>query len=213
MDLNNISNKEEKEKLAEKILDYVKDGQTIGFGSGSTSYITIMKISEKLKKDNIKIKAVPTSNEIQDLCKENGIETISLAAAKLDWAFDGADEVDPCGNMLKGRGRAMFKEKLNILSSPKTYILVDHTKLVQNIGEKMPVPVEVFPDAISYVADALEKIGASETTFRGMTDNENAILDAKFDVITPDLEKRIKSITGVIESGLFLGYNVEVIKL
>ena len=106
----------------------------------------------------------------------------------------------------------MFKEKLNIINSPKTYILVDKTKLVKSLGEKHPVPVEVFPSALKYVSSELKKLGAEETVFRGMTENENAILDAKFEKIDLKLEKQIKEITGVIESGLFIGYNVEVIK-
>ena len=105
----------------------------------------------------------------------------------------------------------MFKEKLNILSSPKTYILADKTKFVENLGEKHPVPIEVFPSAMKYVANELTKIGATETVFRGMTDNNNAILDTRFEKITKELEKQIKLIPGVIESGLFMGYNVEIL--
>lgn len=211
MDINSIVNKEEKEKIAEKIIDKVKNNQTIGFGSGSTSYLAVLKIAEKVKNENLKIKAVTTSDEIEKLCKENNIETISLVQANLDWAFDGADEIDKENNMIKGMGRAMFKEKLNILSSPKTYILADETKFVENLGEKHPVPIEVFPSAMKYVANELTKIGATETVFRGMTDNNNAILDTRFEKITKELEKQIKLIPGVIESGLFMGYDVEIL--
>ena len=130
----------------------------------------------------------------------------------IDWCFDGADEIDPEKNMIKGMGRAMFKEKLNIVSSKKTYILVDDTKFVTKLGEKHPIPVEVFPSSMKYVSNQLTKIGASETVFRGMTENNNAILDAKFDNIDETLEKKIKQIPGVIESGLFYGYKVEVLK-
>ena len=211
MDINSIVNREEKEKIAKKIIDKVKNNQTIGFGSGSTSYLAVLKIAEKVKNENLKIKAVTTSDEIEKLCKENNIETVSLVQANLDWAFDGADEIDKENNMIKGMGRAMFKEKLNILSSPKTYILADETKFVENLGEKHPVPIEVFPSAMKYVANELTKIGATETVFRGMTDNNNAILDTRFEKITKELEKQIKLIPGVIESGLFMGYDVEIL--
>ena len=211
MDINSIVNREEKEKIAKKIIDKVKNNQTIGFGSGSTSYLAVLKIAEKVKNENLKIKAVTTSDEIEKLCKENNIETISLVQANLDWAFDGADEIDKENNMIKGMGRAMFKEKLNILSSPKTYILADETKFVENLGETHPVPIEVFPSAMKYVANELTKIGATETVFRGMTDNNNAILDTRFEKITKELEKQIKLIPGVIESGLFMGYDVEIL--
>lgn len=212
MNINDITNFEEKEKIAEKIINNVKNNQTIGFGSGTTSYIMCMKIAEKIKKENLRLKAVTTSDEIENFCKENNIETISLSEATIDWSFDGADEIDEKGNMIKGLGRAMFREKLNILSSPKTYILADHTKFVKEIGKKNPVPVEVFPSALKYVSEKLKKIGANETIFRGMTDNNNAILDAKFDMIENTLEKQIKLIPGVIESGLFIGYNIEIVK-
>ena len=105
------------------------------------------------------------------------------------------------------------KEKLNIVSSPKTYILVDHTKFVDKLGEKCPVPIEVFPTAMNFVSSRLEQIGAVDIEFRGMTENGNSILDTRFDDISDDLERRIKIIPGVIESGLFVGYNTEVIGL
>ena len=206
-----ISNEDEKINIAKKVAEKVKDGEVIGFGSGSTSFLTIKEIAKKIKNENLKIKAVITSDEIEKLCKENNIETISLVQANLDWAFDGADEIDKENNMIKGMGRAMFKEKLNILSSPKTYILADETKFVENLGEKHPVPIEVFPSAMKYVANELTKIGATETVFRGMTDNNNAILDTRFEKITKELEKQIKLIPGVIESGLFMGYDVEIL--
>lgn len=212
MDIDKITNKEEKLALAKTIAEKVKEGQTIGFGSGSTSYLAAIEIGKKVNKENLKIKAIPTSKEIEDVCNEYKIEIGNLLENKIDWAFDGADEVDEERNMIKGMGAAMFKEKLNIINSPKTYILVDKTKLVKSLGEKHPVPVEVFPSALKYVSSELKKLGAEETVFRGMTENENAILDAKFEKIDLKLEKQIKEITGVIESGLFIGYNVEVIK-
>lgn len=212
MDINHITNKEEKLKLAKKIAEKVKDGETIGFGSGSTSYLTAIEIGKRVKKEGLKITAIPTSNDIFEVCKNYDIKVGSLVEDKIDWSFDGADEVDKQKNMIKGMGAAMFKEKLNILNSPKTYILVDDTKFVDKLGEKHPVPVEVFPQAVKYVSEKLIEIGAIETVFRGMTENDNAILDTKFSKIDKDLERKIKEITGVIESGLFIGYNVEVVK-
>ena len=212
MDLENIDNREEKEKLALKILDKVKNGDTIGFGSGTTSYLTAIKIGEKVKKEKLNIIAIPTSKQIKEVCIKYGIKIGNLIENEMDWSFDGADEVEIKTNFLiKGRGAAMFKEKLNIISSPITYILVDKSKFVNNLGEKCKVPIEVFPSAMKYVSDEIKKIGAIEITYRGMTENNNGILDVKFEKIDKDLEKKIKSITGVIESGLFLGYNIEII--
>ena len=212
MDINEITNKEQKIILAKIITDKVENGQTIGFGSGSTSYLTAIEIGKKVKEKKIKIKAIPTSQYIEDVCKEYGIEIGNLLENNIDWSFDGADEVDENNNMTKGMGKALFKAKLNILNSPKTYILVDNTKLVKKLGENHPIPIEVFPSALNYVSQELKKLGAVETTFKGMTENNNSIIHAKFNNITEKLEKQIKQITGVIESGLFIGYNVEVIK-
>ena len=212
MDIEKIDNKEEKIKLAKEIAKKVQDGQTIGFGSGSTSYLAAIEIGKMVKEKNLNIIAIPTSKEIEEVCSKYGIKIGNLVENEIDWSFDGADEVDENNNMIKGMGAAMFKEKLNIVSSPITYILVDNTKLVKKLGEKHPVPVEVFPQAMKFVAEELKKIGAKEITFRGMTENNNAILDSSFEVITDELEKKIKEIPGVIESGLFINYNVEIIK-
>lgn len=212
MDIDKITNKDEKQQLAYKILENVKDGQVIGFGSGTTSYLAAIEIGKKVKAENLKITAVPTSKEIEDICKEYEITIGNLLENKIDWAFDGADEVDPNGRLIKGKGAAMFKEKLNIVSSPITYILADDTKFVTRLGEKSPIPIEVFPSALNYVSSELKKLGANEITYRGMTENENSILDTKFKNIEDDLEKKIKLIPGVIESGLFIGYKIKIVK-
>ena len=214
MDLDKITNREDKEKLATKLAEKVKDGETIGFGSGTTSYLTAIAIGKKVKEEGLNITAIPTSNEIEEVCKKYDIKIGNLVENKIDWSFDGADEVDPRNRMIKGMGAAMFKEKLNIVNSPITYILVDDSKIVEKLGEKHLVPVEVFPSAMGYVSEELKKLGATETIFRGMTENENAILDTKFDSLEDDeLEKKIKLIPGVIESGLFFGYNVEIMRV
>ena len=135
-ELDKITNLEAKQKIADKIVDKVEDGQVIGFGSGSTSYLAAIAIADKIKKENIHILAVPTSIEIKMLCAQLGIPTTSLFANKPDWSFDGADEVDKRNWLIKGRGGAMFKEKLNIANSPITYILVDESKKVDKLGEK-----------------------------------------------------------------------------
>ena len=212
MDVNLITNKEVKTKLAQKILSKVEAGQTIGFGSGSTSYLAALEIIKVVNEKDLSITAVTTSEDMEELCKSNGIKTVTLSEAELDWAFDGADEVDENNRLIKGRWGDMFREKLNMVSSPITYILVDNSKLVKNLGETSPIPVEVFPSAIKYVSGELEKLGTTEILYRGISENGNAILDARFNDIADDLEKKLKVIPGVIETGLFIGYNVEIIK-
>jgi ribose 5-phosphate isomerase A len=213
-----IINKTGKLKLAEQIAAKVKDGDIIGAGSGSTVYLALFAIAERVKKENLNVRIIPSSLEITMTCSNLGMPVTSLLEDKPDWAFDGADEVDPNRSLIKGRGGALFKEKLLIRSSLKNYILVDESKLVEKLGSKFPVPIEVFPGALFYVESALRDLGITDITLRAakgkdgpiITENGNFLLDARFDYIPADTEQKIKSITGVIESGLFINYDVEV---
>ena len=216
-----ITNEKEKIVLAKKVAEKVKDGDCIGFGSGSTSYLAIIEIAKKIKDENLKITAIPTSYEIKLLCNSLEIPTASILEKKPDWSFDGTDEFDKNNWLIKGRGAAMFKEKLNIKASKKVYILADSSKFVNKLGDKFSIPVEIFPESINIVQEELNNIGAIECSLRKgkgkdgpiVTENNNLILDVKFPNIDRDLEQKIKSITGVIETGLFIGYqNIEIIK-
>ena len=207
----NISNEDEKKKIAQRIAQKVKDGEVIGFGCGSTSYLAVKEIGKKIKEEKIKILAIPTSYEIKMLCTELEIPTTTIMEHKPDWCFDGADEVDANNWLIKGRGAAMFKEKLNIANSKITYILVD---------TNFPIPVECYPLALNSVKEKLIELGAIEIKLRQalkkdgpvITENNNLILDVRFTEIYETLEKDIKDITGVIESGLFTNsYNIEII--
>ena len=214
-----IQNREVKEKIAKKMAEKVQNGDVIGFGSGSTSYLTAIEIANKIQTENIKITAIPTSYEIKMLCTYLNIPTATLDEKKPDWCFDGADEVDHDNWMIKGRGAAMFNEKLNIKSAGKTYILVDENKIVNKLGTNFPIPVEVNPKAINLVKQEIYNMGARNIELRlaqkkdgpVITENGNLILDVQFDNIDETLEKRLKNITGVIETGLFIGYNVEIV--
>lgn len=214
-----ISNREEKERVAEIISSMVNDGDIIGAGSGSTAYLALTKIAERVKNEQLRIRAIPTSQEIRMTCTRLGIPITSLWEHKPDWTFDGADEIDTEHNMIKGRGGAMFKEKLLISSSPRTYIIADPSKMVTKLGTHFPVPIEIFPEALTYVEEVLRAYNPKEIKLRMaegkdgpvITENGNLILDAWFDNIPDNLERSIKSITGVIESGLFMHYNVQII--
>ena len=146
---NQISHKEDKIKIADLIASKVENGQVIGVGSGSTSYLALTRIAERIRTERLSILAIPTSLEIRMTCAQLGIPVTSLFSHKPDWTFDGADEVDSHFNLIKGRGGAMFKEKLLISSSPQTYILVDPSKKVERLGAKFPIPVEIFPEALT----------------------------------------------------------------
>ena len=217
---NNVDNKEEKIKLAKRMAKRVKDGEVIGFGSGSTSYLTVIEISKRVKEENLKIKAIPTSNIIKKLCDELKIETVTLDEIKPDWCFDGADEIDSHNWLIKGMGAALYKEKMNMKNSNENYILVDNSKFVERLGEKHPVPIECKKDKIDSVKEEVKKLGALNIEIRKsntndgylITDNGNYILHVWFDKISADLEEKILQIDGVLESGLFIGYDIIVIK-
>jgi ribose 5-phosphate isomerase A len=214
-----IINREGKQKVADKIAEKVKDGDILGVGSGSTVYVALLAIAKKIKEERLNIKAIPTSVEISLFCSKLGIPLTTLYENRPDWLFDGADEVDPKHNLIKGRGGALFKEKLLISSSPVNYIIVDDSKLVKKLGTNFPVPIEVFPEALLHVEEELQKLGTTSLLLRPakgkdgpvITENGNLLFDAHFAEITDDLEIKIKSITGVIESGLFINYNVEIL--
>ena len=214
-----ISNREEKQKVADKIASMVKDGDIIGVGSGSTAYLALLKIADRIRTEPVHIHAIPTSQEIKMACAKLGIPLTSLLEHKPNWTFDGADEIDPNHNMIKGRGGAMFKEKLLISSSPQTFIIADPSKMVSKLGSRFPVPVEIFPDALIHADQALRSLSPVDIKLRMaqgkdgpiITENGNLILDVWFNNIPDNLENAIKSITGVIESGLFMHYEVKII--
>ena len=218
---NNIKNKEEKEVLARKIASKVKDGDVISFGSGTTSFLAVKEIGKRCKEEGLDIIAIPTSEQIKQLCDYLDIKTASLGDYEIDWGFDGADEVDKNNWLIKGLGGALYREKMNLKSSPIVYILVDKTKMVQLLGEKCPVPVECDIDKVENIKVELRKLGALKLEVRKqknseeeifITDNEKCIIDTTFEKIYKDLENKINSIDGVLDNGLFINYkNIEVI--
>ncbi|WP_084103045.1 ribose 5-phosphate isomerase A [Pontibacillus yanchengensis] len=217
----NISNKQAKQHVADQIAQRAKDGDVIGVGSGSTSFLALQTIADYVKEKGYKVTAIPTSQEVMITCATLGIPTTTLATAKPDWAFDGADEVDPNHHLIKGRGGAMFHEKLVIASSPENYILVDQSKFVNRLGEKFPVPIEVDQRALHLVETKLstfpvEKVHLRQATAKDgpvITEAGNLILDAYFSSIDKNDEMRLAAIPGVIETGLFIEYNINVISV
>lgn len=214
-----VSNREAKEDVASRIAENAKDGDVIGVGSGSTAYVAIEAIADRVRRENLNVTALCTSPEVTLACTARGLRVGSLLQYRPDWAFDGADEVDPERNLIKGRGGAMFMEKIMIYASPRNYILVDRSKLVQRLGEKFAIPIEVLPVAMRVVEHELKSLGAEDIALRlavkkdgpVITENGNLIFDVRFREIGSSLERDIKAIPGVIESGLFWGSNVEIV--
>ncbi|MBA2175120.1 ribose 5-phosphate isomerase A [Halobacillus locisalis] len=214
-----ISNLEAKTKVANQVSRYVKDGDVIGVGSGSTAFLALQAIADRVKQENLNVMAIPTSQEALLNCATFGLKTTTLAADRPDWGFDGADEVDAQHRLIKGRGGALFAEKLVMASAEKTYILVDDSKFVSRLGEKFAVPIEIDPRAVHLVETRLEGYPIRKIMMRMaqskdgplITEAGNLILDVHFDRIEDEFEKELSSIPGVIETGLFIGYSVEIL--
>ncbi len=189
---------------------------------GSTSYLTIEEIGKKIKQEKLHIQAIPTSKIIEDLCKQLEIPITTLQESKLDWCFDGADEVDKNNWLIKGMGAALYREKMNLKNCRENYILVDDTKFVDFLGQKHPVPVECDFEKIETIKRKLEELGAYQITLRMsnnnlneplITDNGKVILHVNFKKIYEDYEEKIRNIEGVLESGLFIHYPVNIITI
>ena len=217
-----ISNRAEKEEVAARVAERVRDGQVIGVGSGSTAYLAVLAIGERVARGGLAITAVPTSIEVAQVCAAVGIATAGLAEARPEWGFDGADEVhrgDGVVRLIKGRGGAMLREKMVMASQAETLILVDGSKLVERLGERFPVPVEIRPEALHLVPERLRVEGATEVVLRQaggkdgpvVTEAGNLILDARFEHVPDRLESALAAIPGVVETGLFIGYPVEIV--
>lgn len=211
---------EQKLRIATRIASLVQAGDIIGVGSGSTSYLALQAIARRVHEEHLPIQAIPTSMEMRLFCIQADIPVTTLDMHSPDWSFDGADEVDPDHNLIKGRGGAMFKEKLLIMASPKAYIMIDRSKMVTTLGLNVPVPIEIFPAALHIVEQELSYLSPSDIILRTgkgkdgpvITENGNLILDVWFRDIPISLEKDIKAIPGVLESGLFIGYkHIEII--
>src|SRR5207244_9797744 len=200
-----------KRNAAEAALKYVKPGMVLGLGTGSTARHFLEGLS-RLIGSGMEVKAVPTSFATAEAAKRLGIPLTSLEEhVRLDLCVDGADEVDPKLDLIKGLGGALFREKIVAAASRKFVVIVDDSKLVSRLGSKAPVPVEVHPFGWRFAADALETLGATVElrrkdgeTFR--TDNGNRIVDARFRSL-PSPGKtatQIMNIPGVVGHGLFL---------
>jgi len=200
-----------KKQAGEKACEAIKDGMVLGLGTGSTVKWTIRKLGVMMK-DGLDIIGIPTSEWSRKLAEESKIPlTTLLEHPVIDLTIDGADEVDPNLDLIKGLGGALTREKIIASNSKKEIIVVDDTKLVQLLGTKAPVPVEVMQFAWSACKIKLEALGCKpvlrmDGKKRLVTDNNNYILDCRFDGINSpkSLETEINNIPGVIENGLFL---------
>jgi ribose 5-phosphate isomerase A len=205
-----------KQEVGKAAAERVQSGTIVGLGTGSTTAYAIQYIGDRIKKGELNdIKGIPTSFQAEVLAKDHGIPLTSLDAVDhIDVAIDGADEVDPQKNLIKGGGAAHTREKVVDSLAAQFIVVVDSGKLVDRLGSTFKLPVEVIPMAYAPVMRAIEKLGGKPELRMGVkkagpvvTDQGNMVIDVTFDSMDNpgELEKTINNIPGVLENGLFVG--------
>lgn len=205
-----------KRAVAREALKFIEDDMVVGLGTGSTTAYFIEYLGKLIMEGELEdVYGVPTSHQSRLLAIENGIPpVVGLDEVDaIDIAVDGADEVDPQMNLIKGRGAALTMEKIIEYRAGTFLVLVDEGKLVERLGQRMPVPIEVIPAAWRAIAEEIEVFNAeaelrmaSKKDGPVVTDNGNFILDARFHRIDDplDLEIELNNIPpGVVENGIF----------
>lgn len=204
-----------KRNAALEAAKHVKDNSVIGLGSGSTAAYAIKEIGNIMKREEIRVLAVPTSYQAFMLAVEHGIPTTTLEEhPTLDLTIDGADQIDDKLNLIKGMGGALTREKIVACASKLLIIVADERKKVKFLGEgKQPVPTEVVRFAIPITLEKMRKMGGKPIVRESsgkvgpvITDNGNVILDVDLGIIhkPKQTEEKLKSLPGVVETGLFV---------
>ncbi|NNF03445.1 MAG: ribose-5-phosphate isomerase RpiA [Rhodothermales bacterium] len=210
-----------KQAAADAVVDMIKSGMAVGLGTGSTASLAIKALGERVRREGLAVSAVATSFASERLAAEHGLTLTTLdRTPELDLAFDGADEVDPDLNLIKGRGAAHTREKIVASAAKRFVVLVDESKLVDRLGERMPLPVEVVPMAVEPVMSVLRRLGGEPELRMGMkkdgpvvSDQGMWIVDAMFDVISDadHVDRTLLTTPGVVDHGLFLGMATDVL--
>ena len=207
----------EKQLSAEAACDYVKDGMIVGLGTGTTAEFAVRKIG-KLVREGLSIRGIPTSNRTKELAEAEGIPLIDFSESMfIDLTIDGADEIDGNLNMIKGGGAALLQEKIVASVSRAEIIVVNRTKLVDQLGV-FPLPVEVIPFGWQVVFNQLESLNGNPDLRLNkgkplVTDQGNYIIDCHFRKIKNPklLEHQLNMIPGVVENGLFINLCTKMI--
>ncbi|HYM77010.1 MAG TPA: ribose-5-phosphate isomerase RpiA [Candidatus Dormibacteraeota bacterium] len=207
-----MANDQEKEAAARASLRYVKDGQVVGLGTGSTAAYFIKLLGEQVK-NGLRIRGIPTSVRSKELAESLGIPLTTLdECQEIAVTVDGADEVDPQLRLIKGGGGAMLREKIVASATKQLVIVADASKQVARLG-KFPLPVEVIRFAQALVAKRITALGAQVQLRTGadgkpyVTDENNHVLDCRFGEIrdADGLAQELSQMPGVVEHGLFIG--------
>jgi ribose 5-phosphate isomerase A len=205
---------EAKRRVALEAVKHVEDGFVVGLGSGSTAAYVIAEIGRMIREDGLSVLGVPSSSQAFLLAVQSGVPITTLDEHPvLDLDIDGADEVDGQLNLIKGGGGALTREKIVAVASKKVVIVADESKLVEKLGA-FKVPVEVLPFGLAKVTAELKKLGGVPVLREGkgkvgavVTDNGNYIVDVDFGLIddVKGLNQKLKLISGMVETGLFVG--------
>ncbi len=213
-----MANDAEKQAAARASLNYVRDGQIVGLGTGSTANFAIRMLGERVR-EGMKIRGIPSSIASRDLAAQVGIPLITFDdAQQIDVTIDGADEFDPALNLIKGGGGAMLREKIVAFASKQLVIVTDASKQVPVLG-KFPLPVEVIEFAEPLIAKRISDLGAQVIQRQGkdgkpyVTDEGHHILDCHFGKIPdpPALARTLSDMPGIVEHGLFVGMTSVVV--
>ena len=215
MKLERESIEKAKKNAALEAVKHVKDGFVLGLGSGSTVAYAAEEIGKRIKTEKLHVKVVPTSYQAFMLAVKNGIPITTLEEhPMLDLTIDGADQIDENLNLIKGMGGALTCEKIVAAASKTLIIIADERKKAKILGENgQRVPVEVLPFAVSFVMHKIGELGGKPRVREGtgkvgpvVTDNGNFIIDVDFGLIESpaELEKKLKGIPGIVETGLFV---------
>jgi ribose 5-phosphate isomerase A len=200
-----------KAKAAKRAVEFVKSGMRVGLGTGSTAKYAILELARKINAGELEnITSVATSIESENLARENGIAVEDLDTKALDMAIDGADEIAPNLDLIKGLGAALLREKLVELQAKEFIVVADYTKLVNRLGEKVSVPIEIVRFGFESTIARLTKFGEPVLRRKNgeivVTDNGNYIADLRFSSDDASkLARDLKQIAGVVETGFFIG--------
>ena len=199
----------------------VGQGDVVGLGTGSTAEFMIEELGRRVREENLDVVGIPTSFDASVLARRNGIPAGTLDDVdRVDIAVDGADEVDPAMNLIKGRGAAHLREKIVDGMAERFIVIVDETKLVDRLGTRCPVPLEVLPMAVQPVTRAVEALGGEPVLRMAVnkdgpviTDQGNMVVDARFDGIDDahGMESALNNVPGILENGLFVGLATEIL--
>ena len=210
-----------KQAVGDHVASLISDGMSLGIGTGSTAAKAIQALGRRIREEGLSLQGVATSFAAERLARQHGIRLTTLdETPDLDLAFDGADEVDPAFNLIKGRGAAQTREKIVASRAREFVVLVDESKMVDQLGHRMPLPVEVIPMAVSPVMKVLQALGAEPELRMGMkkdgpvvSDQGMWVIDAMFRGL-PDpahVDHVLLHTPGVIDHGLFLGMATQVL--